>query len=779
MGVIKNNYAVNQVDKDSIIYDLGEQIDSISLILKGRVLAKSNGSKVILGSGNFIGASDLNAGRYQNSYIAYDDVLFYCYPVKNNEELTEIFTSNKDYKGLMVASLTRYVNEVEKTYQTLLQTAEQLYQFIDFHNDKYLDMGKRLGYQVNVISNILGLHEFSSDFVLDERKLEFYKEGAKIPVDIWKTFCSQGDTISLYFVEEMQEQINELLEGCEALTDYILELSECLISSTDDCLYKNYAALAINIDESGGYNSDLVEDIDKIIDRINGLEKLFQEKLGKELYIDRAKMEEIYYLLLSKKSGRKEQVKNNFLYSEDEVNEVLSALTDSFHQIHDFAGQTKEKEEELRDYIIDYMNLKDKKAADDNSRTLRRRIMGLFYELYELAFFKAMEANELPKAVDLFLCYGYLDEKLLSKEQLKELYYLDKAADDYTGLCKVYNIKEWLTCIYQGKKEPSKSEFDLEYVDVLRERRKRGEITEAEEKELAGDTVKKTRHEIQNMFRYNHRLVSGQLSSFVPFLYGESFYKSVRATLLTKQRLNEAVKAIMDVDYSIFHRDVLYVNKEKGIAKEYVMTQVPPDMLLLPTVGYNGVMWQEISGKKKSNPGRILLPIFTDIDLKDILIKVFGRYRWELCRTIQGNAWNNIKEKSLTSEYADYIQFYRKNRDLSEEVKEKLKNQIQKGKGNYREIFSIDYEAWIKGESGGGLRLNKVSREIMATYCPFSSSIREKMKGMPLFIEAMARFYRNKAKMIKDLDIRYRAIEKEGGAITEELMENYIFYRDL
>lgn len=779
MGVMKNNYAVNQVDKDSIIYDLGEQIESISLILKGRVLAKSNGSKTMLGSGSFIGVSDLNMGRYQSTYTAYDDVLFYCFPVSNNEELAEVFASNKDYKGLMVASLTRYVNELEKTYQELSQSAEQLYQFVDSYNYKYLDMGKRLGYAVNVIPSTLDLNPYSSDFILDERKLEFYKEGAKIQVDIWKSFCSQGDRISIYFVEEMQELINQLIEGCEGLTAYILELSLCLMSSDNDCLYKNYASLAINIEESGGYNSELIDDIDAIIDRINSLEKLFDEKLGVNLSINRSKMEEIYYLLLSKKSDRKEQVNNNFLYTENEVNEVLTNLADSFNQIHNFAGSSEEKKEELRKYIIDYMNLKDKRGIEDASRTLRRKIMNLFYELYETVFLKAMEIKDIPKGVDLFLRYGFLDEKLLSKEQLKELFYLDKETDTYEGLCKIYNIKDWLTCIYKGEKEPSKNEFDLEFPDYLRENRKKGLITEKEEKELLTDRVYKTKHEIQNMFRYNHRLVSGQLASFVPFLYGDSFIKNIRDIVVNKKRLDEAVKAILDIDYSIFHRDILYVNPEKGIAKEYVMTQVPPDLLLFPIVGYNGVMWQEVSGKKKSNPGRIFLPAFTEGDIKDILIKVFGRYRWELCRTIQGNAWNNIKEKSLTSEYADYIQFYRKNRDLSEEVKEKLKNQIQKGKGNYREIFSMDYEVWLKGESAGGMRLNRVSREILATYCPFSKPIRERVKNMPLIAEAMTRYYRNKAKMLKELDIRNRMIEKEGGQLTEELMENYMFYRDL
>ena len=111
--------------------------------------------------------------------------------------------------------------------------------------------------------------------------------------------------------------------------------------------------------------------------------------------------------------------------------------------------------------------------------------------------------------------------------------------------------------------------------------------------------------------------------------------------------------------------------------------------------------------------------------------KVCGQFRWELCRTIEGTAWNNITYKSLTSEYSDYLQFYRKNRDLSEEKKDKIKLQIQKGRNNSREIFVIDYEAWINYESKGAIKLNKVVREILATYCPFSKSMQEQISKQP------------------------------------------------
>ena len=87
---------------------------------------------------------------------------------------------------------------------------------------------------------------------------------------------------------------------------------------------------------------------------------------------------------------------------------------------------------------------------------------------------------------------------------------------------------------------------------------------------------------------------------------------------------------------------------------------------------------------------------------------------------MQGTSWNNIQIKSLTSEYSDYIQFYRKNRDLSEDKKEKLKMQIQKCRNNTREVFVTDYINWIRHEAKGGITLNKTVREIMATYCPFT-----------------------------------------------------------
>lgn len=774
--------AVNQVEKGTTIYSENNQVDSICIIIKGRVLVLRDGIKIVLGSGNFIGVNDVYTGTYLNTYIAYDDVTFYCFPVQEVEDLSKIFAANKDYRGVMVASLIKYLYEIDKIYLSLGSNIEQLYVFIKRYYALYQNVAGKYGNSGKVINSIENIVPYDTSFEIDEKKMQYYRECAKISLDVWKNYCGVGDIIPQYILEEISMLMGQLSGECMEMAAYIEDLFQSLTSNSGECLFNAVAKLAISIQNAGGNNRDLIHILDNIIDQINTIETLFEEKTNRSLKVDRKKMEEIYYILLSTNSsgsGESETDSSSNKQEFENIEKVDKELNNSLKQILDYVSFDKDRADTFEKAITEYMNVKDKHSMEDNVRILRKIVMTTFYDLYEKVFFKAYKDKTIPRVIDLFLKYGFLDERMLNKEQLMELYYLEDDSLNFSGPCSVYNIKDWLIKVYEGEKEPSKNEFDLDYRDVLREKRKRGEIKEAEEKELLVNNTQKVIHEIHNMFRYNHRVVNGQISSFVPFLNGENMLQDLNKLFVTAERVNQAVKDLMEIDYSIFHREVLYVNEEKGIQKEYVMKQVFPDIILMPTQGHNAVMWQDITGKRKSREGRFLLPAFTELHIKDMLIKVFGRFRWELCRTIQGTAWNNIKYKSLTSEYSDYIQFYRKNHDLSEEAKEKIKLQIQKGRNNLREIFVIDYEAWIKGEAAGGLRLNRVARELLATYCPFSINIRKRLQGQPLFIDAMARFERNKTKKLRELDLRYRSLEKDNIEITEELKETLDFFRDL
>ncbi|MBR1743199.1 MAG: hypothetical protein IJ733_15285 [Lachnospiraceae bacterium] len=395
--------------------------------------------------------------------------------------------------------------------------------------------------------------------------------------------------------------------------------------------------------------------------------------------------------------------------------------------------------------------------------------------MYKKVFMRDYKSGgNSPKAVDCFLRYGFLSEKLISEDMARDLLTIDRSSSG--GECAVYDIKEWLTLIYEGEKEPSKSEFDEDYAEHLREMVKTNQITKEEQKQLEHDQEAKFDYELQNMFKSNHRLLFSQPSAFVPFLFTDVCVNALSTSFLSPDKLNLTVQKLRQIDFSVFYREGIY--GEGQFAKEYIQEEVYPDIILMPCYGNKGQMWQELSGRRKNTPARFLLPVFMESDLESEVVKLMGRFRWELCRTMQGAAWNNIQVKSLTSEYSDFLQFYRKNRDLSDDKKQKLKMQIQKCRNNTRDVFVVDYEKWVKHESKGGLLLNKPVREIMATYCPFREEIRQKVSEQPMFQAAMAKYVREKTKKVKEYDLKFRVWEKDGVEIPPEIVETRRFYTD-
>ena len=187
-------------------------------------------------------------------------------------------------------------------------------------------------------------------------------------------------------------------------------------------------------------------------------------------------------------------------------------------------------------------------------------------------------------------------------------------------------------------------------------------------------------------------------------------------------------------------------------------------------------MWQEIEGKKRTTPARMMCSVFHMEELTQSLIHLTGEFRWEMCKRVQGGRWNDVSERSLTSEYCDYIQFYRKNHDLSVEAKEKLKHALAQGKNNYREVFVKDYQNWLKYESRGSFRLNKVAREILISYCPFPKPIRDDLSANPMYQNSMRRYEIQMTKKAQRLQGVFEKYKKAGGVITKELEDGLEYF---
>lgn len=772
---------VNQIPKGTVLYVQGNTIESIGLLVKGRVLVYNAGTKILCGPGSFLGASDLIEGNYLANYYVAEDAQILPIPANSAEDLENILENKSEYRGTVIPAMSRQIVELYKIYNAFTKQAATLKAFMENTYKSYQEIGKKNSLNCVKIPLIAEMPEL--EVKDDIETARYYVEAATLPVDVQKKYYGHGSQIAIHHAEEQMQIVGDIHEQCDALVNYIQGLFAGIVHSENTCLYMAVAQMALDLKKLKGDTNPVMKLFSEITETIKEVETIFQGKTGKKLAIDKDKMEQIQHMMLSDSDAEEDEenvlsAETAIRYAGTDTQAIEKELTGSLSKLLAYSKLPQEKCDSFQKHILQFMAMKDKSDGSDDARKLRKNIANGFYELYEAVFIRDYEEKSGERLIDLFLLYGFVDERLLSKEQLIHLYCLDDKNDN-SGPCKVYNIKQWLTAIYEGKKEPSKSEFDMDYGETLRDMKKNGQIREDEMKAAQTDVKRKLSYEIANMFRYNSRICSGQISIFVPILYKELFMGHLDQSFMTTNRVNDIIKKIVSVDYSLFYRESMYNAPERGIDKEYVQQEIYPDIILMSVYGSNGAMWQEIEGRKRASHARLLFPVFAEADMEDNFIRVCGRFRWEICRTIQGAAWNDVKVKSLTSEYVDYIQFYKKNRALSEEKKEKLKMQIQKGRGNTREVFVIDYLLWIKNESAGSLRMNKVAREILATYCPFAKELRDKVQTQPLFEEAMARFNRERLKKIKDLDLRFRTYETKKIEITEELQKTMEFYRDL
>ena len=774
---------VNQVPKGKVLYMQNATIESVSLLVKGRVLVYNTGTKIVCGPGSFLGVSDLVQGTYGANYYAAEDIQIFPVRVNNVEDMEALLENRTDYRSTVVTALSRQIVELYKVYSVLEKGAASLKNFMESSYESYQEIGKKNSMSITRIPAIEQLPELELEEDMEDAR--YYVECATIPVNVQKAYYSHGSAIAIHHMEDQIRIIGNFQDCCETLSTYIQELFHGVASDQDDCLFNVAAQMALDMKKIGLDRKPIMKLVNSIKEKTAEVENFLITKTGKKLAIEKEKMEQVYALLTADTGDDAGAQDDDELSAETAVryagvdtDTIEQELKGSMSKLLAYGQLSEEKSAAFQQHVLAFMNLHDKASTDDDARKIRKNVANSFYELYEAVFLRAHREGSCSRLVDLFLLYGFVDERLLSREQLIELYCLEDQ-DNEQGPCKVYNSKQWLTAVLEGKKEPSKSEFDMDYYETLRDMKKSGQITEEEMKVSQTDNMKKFQYEIKNMFRYNSRIVSGQISIFVPILYRDEFMGHLDQSLMTTNKVNSIIHKITSVDFSLFYRESMQNDPENGIDKEYIQEEIFPDIILLPTYGSNGAMWQEIEGRKRASHARFLFPIFAENDMEDVFIRVCGRFRWELCRTIQGTTWNDVKYKSLTSEYVDYIQFYKKNRLLSEEKKEKLKMQIQKGRGNTREVFVIDYVLWVKNECTGSMRLNKVAREVLATYCPFVKPIRDKLQNQPLFEEAMAKFNRERGKKVKELDLRYRALETKKIALTPEMKKTMEFYRDM
>lgn len=760
---------MNQLQKGDVLYAEGTGINSIALILKGNIVCSNAAINITLGPGEFVGVNDLYIGSYSATALAATDCAVYVLEAKTIRDLSSVMKMKQEYRGYLIKSLNRYLLHMYESYYSVLGVANDILDESKAIMKAYTDMVYSYGGDAERVHALDKLEAFSKQLPVKPEWVDMLKELQQVPVEVVANYYSYIPNATLREMEEKIKICTIFMSGMKQMAAYVANVSGMLISEGSDCVFKALCRSIMTLSESHANYRDMINLVDRVVGLVNRLEEELEKRLGQADMINRSQLEALYYSIISGVAD--EEV----LESKESEEDILRILSGSLQQILSFSNVDQEIRTKFTSELETFRELKDKNSISDEVRALRRSLTEGFFAIYRSVFMRAYQTENQDKVIKMFLQFGYIDECLLTPQQLVDLYRLD-VKSTVTHYCNCYTIYDWLVEVYEGRKEVSKNDMDQEYRDYIRHTK--GKLTAAEEKIYLEDMEAKLEFELTNMFQHNMKLTNGRVSTYVPFLYEQVMPYNIEKYFLTPMKIDEALRDILKVDFSAFYREVIYTNPSIEIQRELVQKSCVPDVILFPTSGTNGIMWQETAGKKRDSAGRFCLAIINEGILMDTMIKLVGRFRWELCRTVQGLAWNDISNKCLTSEYSDYIQFYRRNKDLSEDKREKVKLQIQKARNNVRECFAMDYELWIKFEVNGSIRLNKTSRDILGLYCPFTKEIRAKLADRPQYAESIMKLEKEMKSKSRILDAKILRLAKSGYEVPKELELTAAYYQN-
>ncbi|MCR4896427.1 MAG: hypothetical protein K5891_06585 [Lachnospiraceae bacterium] len=749
--------AATEVEKGTVIAKVGYPLTHIRLVLAGTVEVTYPGGKFVLKKGDVLGICEVCNEVHFLGYAALEKVTYMEYPLRSLDQLKDLLKEQPELARVCLMSLFRQNSFLLEQCSNSEVRCSELYRNLVKDMGTYTSLSTQMRQKVN---SVRGYEECTSYLVEEAPDLwlaDYYSSLIKVYSGGLAPHLVAEPNVSLGMIRKGSLDCRKAFQILEGHEQYRQQMASVYFSEDGEDLFGGISGLYYHIDQSSREAKDLYEELLRICEQYSEV-----TDLSLPMHKDR-----IAELTSNVKKTDPDQ-------EEEQASDAPMELVNSLNEILIYAGADWEDADSFRRHISTLRKLKDIDAMDDDTVKLRKAITQEFYGLYTVLFIKAVKDPNPPLPVKMFLYFGYCDEELAGPENCQILAKLARSikADGSAG---VYTLYDWLLAIYEGRKNPSRDEFESDYNDYLHKQQVAGNITPQELQQLASNPMGRVGYEMKNLFPMVNRMTFGRITTFCPIFAKQNVLKDLESTYVTAKSLGAAIEKIRTIDFSAFYRESLDKENIDVMSKEPIHLEYLPDIILMPNVGVRGVMWQEIEGKVRNSPARMCVSIFHMDDLQNTMIRLAGEFRWEMCKRVQGARWNDITDKSLTSEYFDYVQFYRKNRDLSNEAKEKVKNSLQRAKNSFKEMFVRDYLIWILFEAAGSPRLNKVSKSILFTYCPFRKEICDKLMVNPLYQEPIEHYRFKEAQRLHRLDTLSKKIVNMGRDVPGTL-KNEILY---
>lgn len=757
---------VRKAEAGEVLFQEGEANKLLSVVTDGKVSMRNSESSGSAEKGCILGIPEEGGIYYPFTCTAETPVTLYQYDYQSYDDLYAMLTTNQDACGLIACCFAQVFSAQINSYQSIISSCQTLYDTIMEEYDAYKELCGKLQATPSDLPGLSQLSDFRSKTEMEDWVIDYYASiGSTAPAK-WKAFYEKDVKMAAGFILRCGRDLKALLSDIHSLSVHLemicdLIISEYKIDLFTFCLQLMEDAIAKQVDYSPV--SDIIERIIETIEQTSCIDK----------ELAHARFAEYRNLIPKQKietsGGSLDGVDQERL---DKIKESLASALDT---ILEYAGLSADEHSAFKKLIQKFTAASDRSSTEDEIRALRKNITAQFYDIYKKAFFKSLYNHAaIPTVLKMFFYFGFVDPALSGPDNALYLYLLaEQIKPDPQG--RIFTFFDWLLLIYEGKKDPSVNEFNEDYITYLHKQKISKAITETEEAEALKDGVRRVNYEFDNMFRSVNKIISGHITTFCPVFSDHELYKPLDAMLVNFTAVHSMIDRVRDIDFSCFYREMTYTAPEQGVQKEVIQVEILPEVILMPGAGARGSMWQEITGKKRTSPARFALPIFLGEDLPRIIIRLCGEFRWELCRRIQGARWNDLGERSLTSDYCDYLETYKRSKDLSPEAKEKIKSSYAKYRNSSKEMFVHDYLDYIMFEGSGSLRLNKLTRLILFTYCPFCKAVREQVSTNQLYKEIVDKYNIKHAHVLHLSDLSMQKIQKVGKGIPQPILDHRAF----
>ena len=750
------------LQKNTTIYSEGQPVRVIGIIESGSVIMKDEYFSLTLNPGQVMGLLHLYGGSTFTTDITGEDTTISAYRLETTFPDKNIL--QEDFK-LQKAALETVNSQMSALIKLYLQYKEQLKNTSSLHNalvKKYVALCEKLHITPKIssaetdasVTELLNKAPYAVSYYVDlNNVLEQYSDA---------------------FLQEHKAFVYGLVlkasEDAAVFKDYISQLANTIIGYRNQLFNEDYNDYFRYFSELLSRTHTGTEDYEEAKALLTALFTCLYQMPFVDKTALQARMED------QKKKMQSAVPTDKDAEGESSKNvSIQNILVDSMNKILAAANEEDEFVSNFTKHLFAYKEIGDKSSNAPAVSQLRHKLTEDFHRLYSNLALKYVKGEETSDIVKLFLTFGYIDEDLAGMENAENLYKLLKA-DISDESENIYTFIEWLKAIYDGKKEPSRNEFDMDYTDFLRSERATGKITVQEEKDMLENRTAKVEYELKNLFPQANKMAFGHISTYCPFFSSHNLIDHLAKGLLSATRLVQERENIRRIDYQIFYKEVVYTNPSIGINAEFIHKEILPDIILMPNYGARGIMWQEVEGKKRATPCRMVLPVFTPENLRMLFLRLCGEYRWEMCKRTQGSHWNDPSSNSLTGDYFDYLQFYRKNNDLSADAKEKVKTLLTKARNSIKEAFVLDYLVWVAYESEGSPRLNKVARTILFNHCPFPSETRHKLTSNPIYLSVIQRHTSKYEQLSHRMSNLCQKITNSGKDLPEEFQQEIYFF---